>query len=82
MKIKCDLRVQVPVDVAVEEPRARVVGEESDSYKVGFASADAHDVADDRVDEVVGIVSSAPNHMEGMLLKRHSACELTTGEYV
>jgi hypothetical protein len=25
-----DIRVQMPVDVAVEEPRARVVGEESD----------------------------------------------------
>jgi len=61
----------VPVDVAVEEPWAGVVGEESDGYEIGFASPDTHDIADDRVDEVVRIASGAPDYMEGMLVKRH-----------
>ena len=67
----------MPVDVAMEEPRARVIGEESDGHEIRFAGADAHDIADDRVDKVVRVASGAPDHMEGMLVKRHiSACEL------
>ena len=62
----------MPVDVAVEEPRAGVIGEESDGHEIGFACANAHDIADDRVDEVVGVASGAPDHMEGMLVKRIS----------
>ena len=77
MKTKHVLRIQVPVDVAVEEPRARVVGEESDGHEIRLAGADAHDIADDRVVEVVGVASGAPDHMEGMLVKRlTSAYEL------
>jgi hypothetical protein len=73
----------VPVDVAVEEPRARVIGEESDGNEIRFAGTDAHDIADDRVNEVVGVASGAPDHMEGMLVKRHiSACGLITGAHV
>jgi hypothetical protein len=73
----------VPVDVAVEEPRARVIGEESDGHKIRFAGADAHDITDDRVDEVVRLASGAPDHVEGMLVKRHiSACELITRAHV
>jgi hypothetical protein len=53
MKTKHDSRIQVPVDVAVEKPWARVVGKESNGYEVRFARANAHDIADDRVDEVV-----------------------------
>ena len=61
----------MPVDVAVEEPRSRVIGEESDGHEIRFAGADAHDIADDRINKVVGIASGAPDHMEGMLLNRH-----------
>jgi hypothetical protein len=76
-------RIQVPVDVAVKEPWARVIGEESDGHDIRLAGADAHDIADDRVDEVVGVASGAPDHMEGMLVKRHiSAYELITGAHV
>ena len=82
MKTKHDLRIQVPVDVAVEEPGARVVGKESNGYEVRMASANAHDIADDRVDEVVGFTSSAPNHMEGMLVRDILAGELVTGAHV
>ena len=46
------VRAQVPVDVAVEEPRAGVVGIEPDRDIVARA-ADAHDVADDGVHKVV-----------------------------
>ena len=60
----------MPVDVAVEEPRAGVIGEESDGHEIRrFAGADAHDIADDRVDEVVGLASGAPDHVKGMLVK-------------
>jgi len=43
---------QVPVNVAVEEPRARVVSEEPDRDIVASV-ADAYDVADDGVLKVV-----------------------------
>jgi len=70
----------VPVDVAVEEPWTGVIGEESDGHEIRFAGPDAHDIADDRVFEVVRIASGAPDHMERMLVKRHiSACELIIG---
>jgi len=45
-------RAQVPVNVAMEEPRARVVGVEPDRDIVA-GIADAHDVADDGVHKVV-----------------------------
>ena len=45
-------RVQVPIDVAVEEPRARVVSEEPDRHIITRV-ADAHDVADDRIIKIV-----------------------------
>jgi hypothetical protein len=68
-KTKHDVRIQVPVDVAVKEPWAGVVGKESDGYKVRSACANAHDIADDRVDKVVACTSSTPNHVEGMLAR-------------
>ena len=67
-----DSRIQVPVDVAVEEPWARVVGKESNGYEVSMASPNAHDIADDWVVEVVGFASGAPNHVEGMLVRHIS----------
>jgi hypothetical protein len=45
-------RAQVPVNVAVEEPGARVVSKEADGDIIASV-AHAHDVADDRVIEVV-----------------------------
>jgi len=42
----------MPVNVAVEEPRARVVREEPDRDII-TGVADVHDVADDRVHKVV-----------------------------
>ena len=45
-------RAQVPVNVAVEEPRARVVREKPDRDIITCV-ADAHDVADDGVLKVV-----------------------------
>ena len=65
----------MPVDVAVEEPWARVVGKESNGYEVSMAGPNAHDIADDRVIEVVRFTPGAPNHMEGMLVRNISARE-------
>jgi hypothetical protein len=45
-------RAQVPVNVAVEEPGAGVVSKEPDRDNVASV-AHAHDIADDRVIEVV-----------------------------
>jgi hypothetical protein len=56
----------VPVNVAVEEPRARVISEESDRDIIVRRVANAHDVADDRVIVVVGRVTSAPDDVERM----------------
>jgi len=66
-----DIRIQVPIDVTVEEPWARVVGEEPNRYDVSGTCASAHNVANDRVDKVVGRVPSAPNNMERMLERRY-----------
>jgi hypothetical protein len=43
---------QVPINVAVEEPRARIVSEESDRDLIARA-ADAHDVTFNGVDVVI-----------------------------
>jgi hypothetical protein len=45
-------RAQVPVNVAVEEPRARVVREEPDRDVIARV-ADAYDVAENGVHKVV-----------------------------
>jgi hypothetical protein len=45
-------RGQVPIDVAVEEPWARVVSEEPDRHIITRV-ADADDVAEDRIVKVV-----------------------------
>jgi hypothetical protein len=53
----------VPINVAVEEPRARVVREEPDRDIIAAGVvADGHDVAEDRVQKVVrGVASTAYN---------------------
>lgn len=53
----------MPIDVAVEEPRTRVVGEEPDRDVI-TGVANAHDVTDDRVIEVVRRVTGAPDDRE------------------
>ena len=58
----------MPVDVAVEEPRARVVGEEPDRDVVAQV-ADAHDVADDGVYKVVRGVAGAADYGECMSMQ-------------
>ena len=58
-------RIQVPIDVAMEEPWSRVVGEETDCDFISRV-ANAHDISDDRVDEVVGRVTSAADDVEVM----------------
>ena len=60
--------VKVPVDVAVEEPRAGVVGRETNRNVVSRrASADS--VTLGRVDVVVAVVSGTANDVEGVLLQ-------------
>jgi len=59
------VRAQVPVDVAVEEPRAGVVGKEPDRDVVARI-ADGHDIADDGAHKVVRRVSGAADHGERM----------------
>jgi hypothetical protein len=53
----------VPVDVAMKEPRPRVVSEESDCDIISRL-ADAHDVSDDGVFIVVGRAVSAADDGE------------------
>jgi hypothetical protein len=55
----------VPINVAVEEPRARIVREESDRHVVARVTH-AHNVADDRIVIVVSRISSAADDVEGM----------------
>ena len=54
---------QVPIDVAVQEPRAKIVSEESDRHIIPCISH-AHDIADDRVVIVVSRTSSTADHVE------------------
>ena len=65
----------MPVDVAVEEPGARVVGKEANCELIPSVTH-THDIPYDRVVKVVGRISSAADHMEvvpmemdGMLLR-------------
>ena len=55
----------MPIDVAMEEPRSRVVGEEPDCDFITSVT-NTHDVSDDRVVEVVGRVTSGADYVEIM----------------
>ena len=57
----------MPVNVAVEEPRARVVSKEPDRDFIARV-ADAHDVADDRVIKVVRRITGTADHGERMAM--------------
>jgi hypothetical protein len=70
--------------VAVEEPGPVVVGKEPNRDIVS-SIANTHDIPDNRVDEVVGRVTSAADHMESVpvqmnrvLLRGATAISLTT----
>ena len=56
-------RVQVPINVAVEEPGARVVSEEPDRDFIARV-AHAHDVANDRIIKVVCRITSTADYGE------------------
>jgi hypothetical protein len=71
----------VPIDVAVEEPWSRVVSEEPNGDVVGQACANAHDITNDGVVEVIGCVPSTANDMEGVLLGNLLANRNKTATY-
>ena len=59
----------MPVDVAVEEPWAGVIGEEPDGDLIIFvASANAYNVAHHRIDPVVFRAVRATDYVECMLV--------------
>lgn len=74
-----DLRLEMPVDVAVDEPRPDVVREEADGHFVAGV-ADADGVADDGVVPVVGAVSGAAHDEEGMTVQMHRVLRRSCGE--
>ena len=74
----------MPVDVAVEEPRARVVGKEANCDFIP-SNTYTHDIPNNRIIKVVGRVPSAADHMEvvsvqmnRMLLREATAIKLTS----
>jgi hypothetical protein len=69
-----DSLFQVPINVTVEEPRARIVREESDRHIV-TGGADAHHVADDRIVKVVSRVSSTAHDVEGVSVQVNRVLE-------
>jgi hypothetical protein len=70
----------VPINVAVEEPHPRVVGEETDRDIVA-SIADAHDVANYGIDEVVGRISSTTDYPKVMPVQMHRVlCRIASSE--
>ena len=55
----------MPIDVAVEEPRTRIVGVEADRNVV-TSVANTHNIANHGVNEVVGRIPSTTDHREGV----------------
>jgi hypothetical protein len=58
-------RVEVPIDVAMEEPGTRIVGEEPNRDVITGVS-DAHDISDNRINKVVGGVAGAADYIKGV----------------
>jgi hypothetical protein len=58
-------RIQVPVDVAMEDPRSSIVREEPDRHFIP-SSTNSYDISNNRVIEVVRRVTSTPDYMEVM----------------
>ena len=69
----------MPINVAVEEPWARIVSEESDRdvIVIGYVS-DAHNIADDRVVEVICLVAGAADDVEGVSVQVNGVLESVT----
>jgi hypothetical protein len=65
---------QMPIDVAVEEPRARIVSEESDRDVIVRVS-DAHDIAFDGVDKVITLAAGTADDMEGVSVQVNRVLE-------
>ncbi len=66
----------MPVNVAVEEPRARIVSEESDRDVIVIGDVpDAHDIADDRVVEVISLATGAADDVEGVSVQVNRVLE-------
>jgi hypothetical protein len=53
----------VPINVAVEEPRAGIVGEETNCDIIPRVT-NTHDISNNRVLKVVCLVTGAADHME------------------
>ena len=62
-----DVRGKMPVDVAVEEPRAWIVGVEADGRLVAGSRANVDDIATDGIGIVIGTISGTANHRERVL---------------
>ena len=71
---------QVPIDMAVEEPRTRVVGKETDGDIVARI-ADTHDITDYGIDEVVRRIPTAADYPEGVPVQMHRVlCRIVASE--
>lgn len=73
----------MPVNVTVEEPRARVIGKEANRDFIPSGTY-THHIPDNRIIKVVGCVPSAADHMEvvsvqmnWMLLREATTINLT-----
>jgi hypothetical protein len=64
----------MPINVAVEEPRARIVSFESDRDVIARVP-DAHDIAFDGVVEVISGVAGAADDVEGVSVQVNRVLE-------
>ena len=68
----------MPIDVTVEEPRTRIVGEETDGYVIATV-ADTHDIANHGIHKVVRRVTSAANYGEGVPMQVNRVLAMSLG---
>jgi hypothetical protein len=61
---KSNQHIQVPIDVAMKEPRSRIVREEPDGDFIISTITDRHHISDNRVVEVVGRTIDAADYVE------------------
>ena len=64
----------MPINVAVEEPRARIISEEPDRDVIVSVS-DAHDVADDWVVKIISLAPGAADDVEGVSVQVNRVLE-------
>ena len=64
----------MPINVAVEEPRARIVSLESDRDVIARVP-DAHDIAFDGVDVVISRATGAADNVEGVSVQVNRVLE-------